>query len=97
MKTLIARTRLSAHKIRFHRNNWGDPSNELEQRLILPILGLSLFSVESVRLMIRFRPHQNLANAVNVVCNCKRVENSSESNSHFGLLIGVSGILKNWN
>ena len=78
MKTLIARTRLSAHKIRFHRNNWGDPANELEQRLILPILGLSLFSVESVRLMTRFRPHLNLVNPVNPVRGCNRAENSSE-------------------
>jgi hypothetical protein len=67
-----------------------DPSNELGQRLILPILGVYLFSVESVRLRTRFRPHLNLANPVNPVSSCKRAENSSESNSHFGRLIGLS-------
>jgi hypothetical protein len=38
----------------------------LDNGKFLPILGLSLFSVESVRLRIRFRPHLNLADPVNL-------------------------------
>ena len=45
----------------------------------MPISGLSVFSVESVRLTTGFRPHLNLENPVNPVSSCKWVENNTNT------------------
>ena len=41
-------------------------------------------TAEYALLEARFRPHLNLVNPVYAGSSCKRIENSSELNSHFG-------------